>query len=437
LAKKNGKTKGRGKRHLQTVPSAPKMPLQLVLNHRVVDSLTMEFIQWLGPEAHEPSEAVESLELVKLVMSAQHAIRGSSSATVFDVAGVDEAAEAIVSALEPGEFEDALIDIFDAVLIYVDFLVDSGRWTGTDAAYEELIRVLANAGGPEDSPGGKPIRIPARSEEQQDTAFNAMPLIKWASSLLDWIGEGKEVSATGALRLKDIEAAAAAVGVKARGKHGAGRPVDPDGLDRDLSRQDAPLDVSTMFDVPFLADIWTSLVRAGLLTVGTTSAEVGPQFASWNSPDAGERVRIRRSLTIFQLLASIGDPYNESREEHLDPYLLIVLARGTGDNPMPVADLDQLAADGEDPHSSFLALRAKNKLAALAKLGVVEADTSYRVAEVAIQCVASVLEYIESEELLPDDEAFDLDGGGIEVDDGEAPANVIPISNSAKAATDR
>jgi hypothetical protein len=100
---------------------------------------------------------------------------------------------------------------------------------------------------------------------------------------------------------------------------------------------------------------------------------------------------------------------------------------------MPVADLDQLAADVEDTHSSFLALRAKNKLAALAKLGVVEADTSYRVAEVAIQCVAFVLEYIEGEERLPDDEFFDLDGGGIEVDDGEAPANVIPISNSARA----
>ncbi|HYH76248.1 MAG TPA: hypothetical protein VD841_01920, partial [Arthrobacter sp.] len=190
-------------------------------------------------------------------------------------------------------------------------------------------------------------------------------------------------------------------------------------------------------DVPFLADIWTSLVRAGLLTVGITRAEVGPQVASWNSPDAGERLRIRRSLTIFQLLASVGDPYKESREEHLDAYLLIVLARGTGDNPMPVADLDQLAADVEDPHSSFLALRAKNKLAALAKLGVVEADTSYRVAEVAIQCVAFVLEYIEGEELLPDDEVFDLVGGGIEVDDGEAPANVIPISNSERAPKDR
>jgi len=436
LAKKS-KPKGRSKGQLQSVPSAPKMPLQLVLNHRVVDSLTMEFIQWLGQEAHDPSEAVECLELVKLVMSAEHAIRGSSSATVFDVDGVDEAAEAIVAALEPGEFDDALLDIFDAVHVYVDFLVDSGRWTGTDAAYEELSLVLANDNEPEGSRDGPPINIPALSDEEQDSAFNAMSLIQRASSLLDWVGAGKEVTASGALRLKDVEAAAAAVGVNARGKRGAGRPLDPFGLDPDLSEQDAPLEVSTMFDVPFLADIWTSLVRAGLLTVGITRAEVGPQVASWNSPDAGERLRIRRSLTIFQLLASVGDPYKESREEHLDAYLLIVLARGTGDNPMPVADLDQLAADVEDPHSSFLALRAKNKLAALAKLGVVEADTSYRVAEVAIQCVAFVLEYIEGEELLPDDEVFDLDGGGIEADDGEAPANIIPISNSERAPKDR
>ena len=92
---------------------------------------------------------------------------------------------------------------------------------------------------------------------------------------------------------------------------------------------------------------------------------------------------------------------------------------------MPVAQLEQLAADDQDPHYSYLALRARNKLAALAKLGIVEADTSYRVAKVAVQCVASALKIIEGQEL--------LSYAGDEYDDGDFPANVIPIRSSAGA----
>ena len=420
MAKKSGKSKGKG--HLRSVPAAPKMPLQLVLNHRVVDSLTMEFIQWLGADGAGASDAVEILELVKLLLTTQHATQGSSSATAFDLDGVDAAAETILAALEEDEIADAVDDIFGALAVYIEFLDESGRWSGTDAAYDELQSFLATPGGPEDVPGGRPIDVPHLSTEEQDTAFSALPLIQHASSLLEWIGEGKDVTTTGALRLKDIEAAAAAVGVNAHGKRGAGRPMDPEGVHGD---QDAPLEVGTMYDVPLLRDIWAALVRAGLLTLGSTRAVVGPEIGSWNSTDAGERVRTRRRLNLSLLLANIAIPDEPWSPEDMDPLLLIVLARGTDLNPMPVAQLEQLAADDEDPHYSYLALRAGNKLAALAKLGIVEADTSYRVAKVAIQCVASALKIIEGQELLSD--AVD------DYDDGDTPANVIPIRSSGSA----
>ena len=117
MAKKSGKSKGKG--HLRSVPSAPKMPLQLVLNHRVVDSLTMEFVQWVETDGADASDAVEILELVKLLLTTQHATQGSSSATAFDLDGVDAAAETILAALEEDEIADAVEDIFRALAVEV------------------------------------------------------------------------------------------------------------------------------------------------------------------------------------------------------------------------------------------------------------------------------------------------------------------------------
>jgi hypothetical protein len=82
------------------VPSAPSLPLQLVLNHRVVDSLTVEFIQWQGKEFAEASEAV---------------------------------------------------------------LMESGRWSGTDAAYDELHTSLSS-GDSWDFLDLPAIQVPALSE---------------------------------------------------------------------------------------------------------------------------------------------------------------------------------------------------------------------------------------------------------------------------------
>ncbi|MCU1518177.1 MAG: hypothetical protein JWQ75_2898, partial [Pseudarthrobacter sp.] len=369
----------------------------------------------------------------------QHATVGSSSATAFDVDGVDAAVEALAAALEEDEIADAVEDLLSALTVYMDFLDESGRWSGTDSAYEELEEFLINPGGSEDAPGGRPVIVPALTDEEQDEAFKAMPLIRSASSLLEWIGDGKDVTTTGALRLKDIEAASAAVGVNARGRSRAGGPVDTEGVERDPIPDDAPFEVRSMHDVPLLGGIWAAMVRSGLLTLGATRVVAGPQIFSWNSADARERVRIRRSLTLFQLLGSIGYSPGTSPTERMDPDLLIILTLGTGDNPMPVAQLEKLAAEDADPSSAFVAYRAKHNPLVLATLGIVEADTSYRVAEVAIQCVASVLRIIEGEDLLPgEDEDFNLDAGSAgendaRKNDGGAPAKVIPLHNSGSA----
>ena len=448
MTKKTGKSKSRNKdrRHLKAVPSAPKMPLQLVMNHRVVDSMAVDFLQWNAAEAPDPADALECLELVKLFLSAQHAISGSSSATAIDCDGVEQAAGAIAVSLDPDEEGEAFDDIYFALHSYIHFLKATGRWSGTDAAYEELHSALGR-GIAESVPQLPDIQVPDLSDDHQEAGFNAMQLIQRATSLLDWIGTGKEITATGALRLKDIEPAAAAVGVQARGQRGASRATPLFALETAGSQPGTLLEVGTMHDVPVLREIWLALVGANLITLGSTKAVPGPEVAAWNSTRIKERLDIRRMLAVVLLVGVLTDEDQMWDQEALAGTLLAVLTYGTTDDPMPVAELEKMASPDvegallqdadladmnlenmdledteqasledtvlEEIYASFAALQAQKKLSLLAELGLVEAATDYRVPPVAIQCLDLAMGFLK----LADEPA----------DETEFPSNVIAL----------
>jgi hypothetical protein len=278
------------------------------------------------------------------------------------------------------------------------------------------------------------VRVPQLSTEEQEAAFTAMPLIKRASSLLEWLGTGKEVTATGALRLKDIEPAAAAVEVQARGKRGARSAVAHNEVD-------GPLEVSTMFDVPVLREIWTALVGAGLITLSSTRAVPGPAVAAWNSAKREERLDMRRVLAVVLLVRVISEADDIWDRDMVSETLCAVLAYGTTDDPLPVAQLESLAAldpDGPSPedseltdpelsesgleksYASFAALAARQRLSLLTELGLVETGADYRVRPVAIECVDLALRFLD-----PAPEPAD----GVEEE-----SNVVPLQAPSQAA---
>ncbi|HEY8754356.1 MAG TPA: hypothetical protein VIM40_12005 [Arthrobacter sp.] len=452
MTKKTGRSKNRnkGQRHLRSVPSAPKMPLQLVLNHRVIDSMAVEFIHWHGTEHPDPADAFECLELVKLFLTAQHAIVGASSATAIDSESVEQAAGAIAASLDPDEMDEVFEDVYFALHSYIHFLKASGHWSGTDAAYEELHSVLG-LGIASAVPQLPVIQVPVLSDNHQDAAFNAMPLIQRASALLEWIGTGKEVTATGALRLKDIEPAAAAAGVQARGKRGAGRALPGPGPETAESQPATPLEVGTMLDVPVLRDIWSALANAGLIRLSSTRAVPGREAASWNSPGIEERLNIRRMLAVAVLVGVLTDADQVWNDEGVARTLQAVLTRGTTDEPMPVAELERMASmdleaallqdiDLEDTeledteleesrleeiYASFAALGAQRKLSLLAELGLVEAETDYRVPPVAIQCLDMAMTYLT----MADDP---IAGSDAPIEAGESRSNVIALHSPSR-----
>ena len=387
MSRKTKKPKARGG-HLKAVPSAPKMPLQLVLNHRAVDSLTPDFVRWYE-RFSDAEDALQCLAIVKLFITASHAISEESSATSFDPDSLDDAALALAGMLDESDSDEALVEIFDYLHLYAEFLFETGRWSGTEEDYFVVHMLLSEeAAGELDLPGD----IPELSEEEQDRAFQELPVLQLTGRLLEWIGAGKDVTSTGVLRLKDIEGAAGAVGVKARGKRTGKRPL-PEGQAEGQGDPES-FEVGSMHEVPVLREIWAALVDIDVLSIGSTRAVPGARAESWHSEDLDSRIQIRREfLTVF-LASTVMDSGSMWEEGPRDNATLArVLLKGTTAEPVSVEEIKSAAEidSTDEVLLAFEAMRARRELTRLADLGLVIVDTHYTVSPVVVQCVIPAL----------------------------------------------
>jgi hypothetical protein len=196
MSRKTKKPKARGG-HLKAVPSAPRLPLQLVLNHRSVDSLTPDFVHWFEKFGDAP-DALQCLEVVKLFMTTSHAVSNQSSATRIDPDTVEDAAIGLVGVLDEADTDEAdtdeaLDEVYDYLHLYVDFLSETGRWSGSQEEYSVVHAFLT-----EGAPDFPPLNLPELTAEEQDQAFRELPVLELANRLLEWLEEGKDVTSKGA-----------------------------------------------------------------------------------------------------------------------------------------------------------------------------------------------------------------------------------------------
>ncbi|MDQ6738954.1 MAG: hypothetical protein M3021_00905, partial [Actinomycetota bacterium] len=154
------------------------------------------------------------------------------------------------------EETDAMF-IVDAVQAYVDFLTETGRWTGSAEQLAQVMDFLKTVEEDDDDQLGL-IEIPDLGEDEALEVFAGLPLIQRTTALLRWIGDGRPVTGPGALRLKDLQAAAACVGVSVRG---AVKGAQPDHA--------IPI-VRSMQDVPLLPQIWAAMEAAELIEIKAT-----------------------------------------------------------------------------------------------------------------------------------------------------------------------
>lgn len=379
---------------------------------RALDALTPAFVQWFDDGS--PGAAAVALHFLKHVepVLARY-LDGTATAdlTAFDPDSLAAAFTEEVAARVAGDSalpgaENAVFAV-EALHAYVDFLVETDRWTGSEGQLARVMTLFPGAGDQEEDGY---LEVPDIPDEQALEVLSALPLIQRVTALLRWIGSGKPVTATGALRLRDIEAAAACVGVAVRG---AGKRIGDElpGTER-LFGMEPMLDVApaagaarateavptvrSMYEVPLLAPIWAALQAAEIIDVMATKVVPYEGAEGFLTGTASQQVSeislfISCFLEEYVLRHDPGQPW-EGLVAGMQTSILMAAA-----TPDPPALERVLGAADRAPEAEKLMASAITRLVVarledLAELGLLIIDSRIRVPPALIRAVADAFD---------------------------------------------
>ncbi len=399
---KNGRNQRKGKGAGGTgghgTRSSAPQSLSAFRAERAVDALTPAFVRWF--EEGSPGSAAAALEClaeIKAVMGRYMERTAAADVTNLEPAGLSAAvSEEILATIDAaggaagvGVLESTKF-VLDAVHAFVEFLVETGSWSGSADQLAEVLEVFDAAA--EDDGGWRYVDVPDIPERQALDAFSNLPLVQRATALLQWVGEGKPVTGTGALRLRDLEAAAACVGVTVRGA--SKRSESP--LPGSSGAPDHVPTVRSMYEVPLLARMWTALEAAELIEITTTKVVPFEGSEAFLSGSPSEQLE---DLVFFvdRFLATAVLDYDSAQPWERTVSGLqasILLAAATADPPerKRVLAAPDHAPAPEKSMARVLTGVAMSRLEELAELGLLSIDTHFRVPPALIRCVANVFD---------------------------------------------
>jgi hypothetical protein len=309
---------------------------------RAVDSMAPEFVRW-----HDPLGSADAgrrdLALVKDFLKTFADLAETSSATELAPGLLRTALESDPRSGDPERMEA----LAGALALYVNFLGQTGRWTGTDADFDRVLDLLDSNDAPD--PLLSDLHLPDLTVEQEAAALAVLPVVRRGLDLLAWIGGGREATASGLLRRRDIEEAAACIGVRARGAGpkrdreqsapgaGSGRT---DGNDAG----DGPRVVRSMAEVPQLVTVLTALHTIGATRLEASRIVPGPAAETLLAgPDDGGTAWLGAARDfVTEFLACDLDRIEDGRNgPEVAELALTVLATGSSDHP---TQLDWLLA---------------------------------------------------------------------------------------------
>ena len=401
---KNGRNRHKGKgtagKSGAGSPASGSVSLSTFRVGRALDALTPAFVQWFDdgtPGA--ASIALGCLKTVENVLGRYMDSTAAAEVTEFEqvplaIAIAEEVAASADDSADPSavgmaDVENAVF-VVTAVHAYVGFLSDTGRWSGSAEQLAGVMDFFDDIAEDDDEPGL--IDVPYIAEQEAFEALSGLPLIRRATALLQWIGDSRPVTATGALRLRDIEAAAACVGVAVRGGPKQ-TPSTPQGT---AGQADDVPTVRSMYEVPLLTQIWNALEAAELIEIKSTKVVPFPDSAGFLTGSDSERLDEFSLFTMcFLEQAVLGfDPEQPWERILAGLQTSILISAATADPPSleRVLASAQHAPATEKAMTELLTSMAVGRLEALAELGLLTIDTHFRVPPALIRCVADVFD---------------------------------------------
>ena len=355
---------------------------------RAVDAITPAFVDWCRQTEDVPAEdALVLLGPVKVLVAAYFHASPSSEPTSFEPILFGLAMEAALS--EHDDEEDWRGFAFDAIHVYIEFLGKTDAWTGTDEdfnAVDELFHMGEEGVLPD-------VVAPNLTPEEVLAGLEGTELSRRLYAFLGWLGDGRTVTSTGALRLKEVEGAAAAVGVAAKGAMPNAKRDQAPFFGGDGASAESVPTVKSMTEVPLLTKIWIALEASGLIDIGST--KVWPTVLARQFLEPGHPCRrevLGGFIIRFLAIAVMGEvewaPWVRPAAMAQSSILYAACAQA----PVPAAALTDPAKLQALDLDEFGARTLQKRMDELAELGLVTLDGVIAVPPALVPAVMAVLQ---------------------------------------------
>jgi len=202
-----------------------------------------------------------------------------------------------------------------ALPLMLAFLADTGRWAGTQQEFDAALAAAEDAASPVAEIVAE-LDAVAVDPQLEDAALRGLPVVSRAEALLRFVHPRRRVTGTGALGRADVVAVLDLFGIDLAGH--------------------AP---RSLWDVPPLADLWSTLVEAELLSISRSNASTSPLAHGWLSGEPRATAAAHRRVAEAHLLGLLGSgPELPFLPDPVDT-LLPALAGAALDRPMATAQV--------------------------------------------------------------------------------------------------
>jgi hypothetical protein len=303
-----------GKRSKQHSRMAPVSSLIDMRGRRAFAAVAPAFTRWIVVQPELVDDAKVVLGLVEEFLVNYCRERPDVEATSLDIR--------VVAALLVDAFDEdqELGDSLAASLgFYVTFLTETAAWTGDAADLAHLDEILTellagDSGEPDEeaSDAGLPPRPPidfqplTPAEALRD--IRRLAFVQRATRLLEWVGDGRQVTDDGLPLRKDFPAVAACLGTDAAG----------------------------LGTAPLLTKYWTALEDSGLIGISAMQVETTPESAPFLS-GSGDVVAAAQELAVALYVRALMPIAYGGLADPLGQLRSLELASAASKNPLSAA----------------------------------------------------------------------------------------------------
>lgn len=326
----------------------------------------------------------------------------------------------LFSTMTEDDEDDAFYPVVFTAHEYLHFLDERRLWSGTAVDLDDCLEITHAFLSDFDSPADLLGTLPGVAVETRRLSIESLTIVRAVRELLDWIGASRQITASGVLRLADIERAASLLGVAAVGRSSPRPGLLMLDLDMDLdvpSRTDEPLQVASMRDVPELDAWWHALLTLQIIETTSTTVRPGPEAGSWLTADPDEALDLGEGLVGAYLAGVFRHELEARTGMH---FLAIPIANDLLANLITALRPDVEAEKPSvelfaSPFPEMFGLRTRSTMQQLECLGLIEiraagTDVRYITPEGLRPAFAAVLPSIGEQLLGADDGEYDPPG---------------------------